>query len=224
MKTNMQTKTIAFYTFGCKVNQYDTQQLRALFKSAGWQEVGKQNGAGVYLINTCTVTGNSDRKARQLIRSIARNHLESEIIVTGCYAESQPEELSRLPNVTLVVGNKQKEQLVELLARRKDIPTFDFASTKIIPTITEFAGHTRAFIKVQDGCDECCSYCIVPQVRGKPASRVKEEIVREVEQLADLGYKEIVLSGIRLGIYGKNEDQKKYGSLTSLIQFLAKNR
>lgn len=215
-----QDNTVAFYTFGCKVNQYDTQRLRGMFKTAGWQEVDTRESASLYVINTCTVTADSDRKAQQLIRSLARNYPASHIVVTGCYAESQSEELRKLPNVVLVVGNKEKEQIVDLLNHKKQ--AFSEKDSKSFPSISEFAVHTRAFVKVQDGCDGWCAYCIVPQVRGNPHSRPKEEIVYEVRMLAKSGYKEIVLSGIRLGIYSEDKNSKTKKALISLIQDLAK--
>ncbi|MDI6784943.1 MAG: tRNA (N(6)-L-threonylcarbamoyladenosine(37)-C(2))-methylthiotransferase MtaB, partial [bacterium] len=216
----LQKQTVAFYTFGCKVNQYDTERLRADFKASGWVEVGKQDDAAVYVINTCTVTGDSDRKARQLIRSLARNHPESQIVITGCYAESRPEELKLLPNVTIVVGNKSKEQIVEIVHQNKF--TIPKQEKRVSHTISEFAGHTRAFVKVQDGCNGSCAYCIVPLVRGEPRSRSQEEIVQEVKVLAGKGYREIVLAGIRLGVYGKENNTRPAVPLSSLIQELVK--
>jgi threonylcarbamoyladenosine tRNA methylthiotransferase MtaB len=213
-------QTVVFYTFGCKVNQYDTEQIRMQFKAAGWQEVPKQDEAELYVINTCTVTADSDRKARQLIRSLARNHPQSQLLITGCYAESQPEELKMLPNVAFIVSNKDKEQIRELLNQYYQV----LIDKKLNKThaITEFTKHTRAFIKVQDGCDNHCAYCIVPSVRGQPRSRPQDEIVQEVQSLADKGYQEIVIAGIRLGIYGMDQTDSKPDTLISLIQDLAK--
>jgi threonylcarbamoyladenosine tRNA methylthiotransferase MtaB len=217
---NLPQRTVAFYTFGCKVNQYDTEQIRTQFKSAGWQEVRKQDEAEVYVINTCTVTADSDRKARQLIRSLARNHQNSQLLVTGCYAASRPEELKGLPNVTFIVSNKDKERIAEILNQPQRIPSdTKFGKSR---TIAGFTEHTRAFIKVQDGCDNTCAYCIVPRVRGKPRSRPQQEIVQEVQVLAEKRYQEIVLAGIRLGIYGKEDNISSQDTLLSLIPEIAK--
>jgi threonylcarbamoyladenosine tRNA methylthiotransferase MtaB len=213
-------QTVSFYTFGCKVNQYDTEQIRMQFKAAGWQEAQKHDEAEIYVVNTCTVTADSDRKARQLIRSLARKHPHSQLFVTGCYAESRPEEIKQLPNVAFIVPNKDKEQIRDLLNRYRRMP-FD---NRLVEshTIAEFTEHTRAFIKVQDGCDNNCAYCIVPHVRGKPRSRLLEEIVQETRILAEKGYQEIVLAGIRLGIYGMDKTGPSMESLVSLIQEIAK--
>ncbi|MCX7920059.1 MAG: tRNA (N(6)-L-threonylcarbamoyladenosine(37)-C(2))-methylthiotransferase MtaB [bacterium] len=210
--------TIAFYTFGCKVNQYDTQRLRAAFIAAGWKEVKAHEEAQLYVINTCTVTADSDRKARQLIRSIARNHPQAEIIVTGCSAELYPAELKQLPKVSFVLGNREQERIIELISQRNGM--YQKPAKTILTSISEFAGHTRAFIKVQDGCNGYCAYCIVPKVRGEPRSRPEQEIIHEVELLAQKGYKEIVLTGIRLGLYGKDNYATPGSNLSTLISKL----
>lgn len=209
-------RTVAFYTFGCKVNQYDTEQIRMQFKSAGWQEVPKQNKAQIYIINTCTVTADSDRKARQLIRSLARNYPRSQLVVTGCYAVSRPEEIKLLPNVIFVIPNQDKERIWDLITRDHRMITNKI--TVESHSIAGFTEHTRAFIKVQDGCDNNCAYCIVPAVRGRPRSRPEGEIIQEVRLLADKGYQEIVLAGIRLGIYGID----KASNLIALIKKIVK--
>lgn len=217
---SLQNQTVAFYTFGCKVNQYDTEQIRTQFKSTGWKEVRKQDEADLYIINTCTVTADSDRKARQLIRSLARNHPKSQLVITGCYAESRPEELRALPNITFIISNKDKMQIREILNRNNRI--LPEKRLYRFPSISEFAEHTRAFIKVQDGCDSNCAYCIVPQVRGEPRSRLQQEVFKEAQLLAEKGYKEIVLAGIRLGIYGRDKNSTSRSTLSSLIQEVAK--
>ncbi|MGQ9632542.1 MAG: tRNA (N(6)-L-threonylcarbamoyladenosine(37)-C(2))-methylthiotransferase MtaB [bacterium] len=183
---------IVFETFGCKVNQYETEEMREKFGRAAL-EVEEE----VYIVNTCSVTGRSDAEARRAIRKIAREHPEAFIVVTGCYAENRPDEVAKIEGVDLVLGNRDKPMIVEHVGR--------LLGKKLTPRTTEeiegFHGHTRAFVKIQDGCDAHCSYCIVPYLRPEKYSRPLPEIVEEVRRLARNGYKEAVLVGIHLGHY-----------------------
>jgi len=188
----------AFVTFGCKVNQYDSQAMRETLAQLGCAEVTAE--ADLYVVNTCCVTRESHRKGLQAIRRIARAHPAACIIVTGCSAETHAEMLRDLPGVLCVVGNEGKARLAEILAEHGLGPRP--AGAAEWPTITRFAGHTRAFVKVEDGCNDFCSYCIVPHVRGRVRSRPPDDVAAEVARLVANGYLEVVLTGIHLGAYG----------------------
>lgn len=196
--------SVRFVTFGCKANQYDTQVLRETLRRRGWQESPAKGGpaADVVVLNTCTVTAEAGRKARQLIRRIGREEPTTRIAVTGCLAESEPELLRELPNVEWVFGNGEaKTPLGFLRELGEELSPEELG----IPAgITEFAGHTRAFLKIQDGCDKACAFCIIPKVRGASRSRPIPELVAEVERLVAAGYREIVLCGIHIGLYGED--------------------
>jgi len=180
------------FTFGCKANQYDTQLWREFLLSAGLKG---SNQADVFLINTCSVTAAAEAQARQLVRRLRQSHPRSRIILAGCYGVVAGQGLTRLPDVDLAIGGCSLENFAKLAdfleCGRADFPRY----------ITGFAGHTRAFIKVQDGCDHGCSYCIVPLARGRSRSRDLAEIVAEAQGLIASGYRELVLTGIRLGDY-----------------------
>ncbi len=191
-------KNVRFVTFGCKANQYDTQVLREALVRRGWSEA--ERDADLVVVNTCTVTAEAGRKARQLIRRLGRERSEVRVAVTGCLAESEPELLRALPNVHWVLGNGEAKRPVNFLRQLgEEISPEELG----IPAgITEFAGHTRAFLKIQDGCDMACAYCIIPSVRGRSRSRPSEELAAEVERLLIAGHREIVLCGIHIGHWG----------------------
>ncbi|HIE28986.1 TPA: tRNA (N(6)-L-threonylcarbamoyladenosine(37)-C(2))-methylthiotransferase MtaB [Candidatus Poribacteria bacterium] len=208
--------TIAFITLGCKVNQYDTQVMREIARQSGYEVVSESKSADIYVVNTCTVTHASDRKARQTIRKTKRLHPNAKILVTGCYADSDGKNIEEIEGVTLVFGNYRKKCLAEYLRKlggfgndasslsesphlNRNVPYPPFHSS-----ITTFDGQTRALVKIQDGCNTFCTYCIVPHVRGRMTSRPIDDIVREIEALAQNGYKEVVITGIHLGAYGKD--------------------
>lgn len=200
-------KTVAFQTLGCKVNQTETAALQALFAKAGYQTVAFGTCADVYVINTCTVTQLSDRKSRQLIRRARRSNPEGLIVVTGCLAQVAPEEVLQLPEVDLVVGTHARERLPELILEagkgRQNlvVPLHKKCRFEKLPA-SQDGGRTRAFLKVQEGCQQFCSYCIVPYARGPRCSMPLAEAVTETERLAAEGYKELVLTGVHLGSYG----------------------
>ncbi len=173
-------KTVKFLSLGCKVNQYDTQSIRERFLSRGFEESADAEAADVYVVNTCTVTLSADRKSKSALKRCARENPASKIIVTGCLVKKDAETLRALKNVHFIVSK-------------------DFFPDGI----TSFSGRTRAFLKVQDGCDNRCSYCKVPLVRGASRSRPPQEILKEASTLVKNGFKEIVLTGICLGSYGK---------------------
>ena len=204
-------RTASFVTLGCKVNQYETQVMRESLKRSGYRIVARDNAADVYVINTCTVTGVSDRKARQAIRRISALNPHATIVVTGCYAERSPDEIGDMPGVDLVLSNSEKSRIGECLSDSlwKGGARGDFSeeetSSDCQPSITSFDGQTRALVKIEDGCDSFCAYCIVPYVRGGTiVSRPIDGIVSEIRSLAANGHREMVLTGIHLGAYGKD--------------------
>ena len=197
-------KTVKFYTLGCKVNQYDTQSIREGFLDAGFNEIDNGSGADIYIINTCTVTQRADSESLSLIRKARRQNPKAKIIVTGCLAELDKDKIKEQGGVSLIVRNRDKGRITELL-KYKNKPSEINGHNEINDKgITNFSGHTRAFLKIQDGCDNFCSYCKVPFVRGPSRSKPLKAIIKEARKLAENNFKEIVLSGICLGAYGKD--------------------
>ena len=192
--------TVRFLTFGCKANQYDTQVLREALLRHGWDEGAA--GPDLVVMNTCTVTAEAGRRARQLVRRLARETPDVRILVTGCLAESEAERLHQLPNVAHVIGNGEAKQPVQFL-RRIGIEVEE-DELDLPPGITEFTGHTRAFLKIQDGCDMACAFCIIPSVRGPARSRSVLDLESEVARLLASGHREIVLTGIHIGHWGRD--------------------
>ena len=211
------TKTVAFHTLGCKVNQYDTQAMRERFVEAGFTAVEFDGHADVYVINTCTVTGTGDKKSMQTIRRCHRQNPEAAIVVTGCLAQRAADSLT-LPGVRLVIGTQRRGEVVELLkqALSQDVALIAVESLRQAPfeklTVHAHEGHTRATMKIQEGCDRWCTYCIIPSVRGPIRSRPIEEIRAEAQSLAEAGFQEAVLTGIHLTSYGR----EKHGEITLL--------
>ena len=204
--------TCALVTLGCKVNQYDTQAIREAMARMGYEEVDASAAADLYVVNTCCVTRESHRKSLQHVRHIARARPDAAIVVTGCAVESDADAFRAIPGVRHVLGNDAKARLAETLAGSEDIGSlFSEEKTPDVvapawPPISRFAGHTRAFVKIEDGCNDFCTYCIVPYVRGRVRSRPPDEIAEEVRRLVGNGYLEIVLTGIHLGAYGLETD------------------
>jgi threonylcarbamoyladenosine tRNA methylthiotransferase MtaB len=212
-------KRIAIATLGCKVNQFETADMAEQLKNAGWELVPFKSPADIYLINTCTVTSRSDAESRRLIRRARRLNPEARVIATGCYAQVQPEELSRVEELDQVLGNQEKNQILHWIDQQQNQVTDLSQKSALAPLkLTTFAEHTRAFLQVQTGCEQNCSYCIVPIARGPNRSVPEEEVLAAVARLADVGYREIVLTGIHLGAYGI--DQSPAGSLTALVRQL----
>jgi len=190
---------VRFVTFGCKANQYDTQVLREALVRRGWDESASPE---LVVVNTCTVTAEAGRKARQLARRVARENPGARIAMTGCLAESEPEVLRALPGVEWVLGNGEAKRPVSFL--RELGVELDPEELGVPAGITEFAGHTRAFLKIQDGCDMSCAFCIIPKVRGPSRSRPAEELAAEVLRLVRSGHREVVLCGIHIGHWGRD--------------------
>lgn len=191
-------KTLKTITLGCKVNQYETEYVRQGFDRLGYRKAAEGEPVDLCIVNTCTVTAESEAKSRKIIRRLAKTHPEAEIIVLGCFATRSPNEAAALPGVVDVIADKR--DLPSLLARRGlvDVPT----------GISRFDRRRRAYVKVQDGCRMHCSYCIVPTVRPHLSSRPIHEVLDEVRRLLDNGHREIILTGIHLGDYGRNVEQK----------------
>jgi len=190
-------KRVKFYTLGCKVNQYETQALREKFLCAGFRENNSEI-ADVYIINTCTVTARADTESCRLVRRALRSNPNSKIIVTGCYIEKDAANILSISSEIQIVANRQKHLLLESLRDSLN----DGKNEAFLPLkISDFKDHERAFVKIQDGCDNLCSYCKVPLVRGASRSRSLKEITAEVERLTRRGFKEVVLTGICLGSY-----------------------
>ena len=189
-------KKFKLATLGCRTNQYETEAYATQLRALGYEEAKENEVADICIVNTCTITEEADRSSKYQIRSLARRHPGSKLLVTGCLADRLPEEIKKIEGVSHVVANQQKSELLATLFPFEDLPEF---------SIDQFGGHTRAFVKIQDGCDSFCTYCIVPYVRGRSRSRTIEEIVREVETLIESGYKEVVLTGINIGDFDGGE-------------------
>ncbi len=204
---------IAFHTLGCKVNQYETEGLKENFKKAGHSIVTETEFADVYVINTCTVTNLADRKSRQFIRRAKAINPEAVIAVTGCYVQVAPEEVAAIDGVDIIAGTNEKSKMVsfveEYMSSGSKIKTVkpyrELDTYEEIGSITSMESRTRAYIKIQEGCDRFCSYCIIPFARGKIRSRKPSEIIREASNLVSSGFKEIILTGINTALYGAEE-------------------
>ena len=201
----MERPKVSFITLGCKVNQYETQAIRERFLQGDYKET--EGKADIYLINSCTVTAEADRECRLLIRSCHRANPHAKIIVTGCYAQRDDQEIWKMEGVTHVIKNHDKARIRDILGgrevQRPSAPAF------YVPlSISDFKDHTRAFIKVQDGCDYRCAFCKVWTVRGRSVSRAPQEILEEARRLAEKGFKEVVLTGVSIGLYGKDLSQR----------------
>ncbi len=220
-------RRVSFYTLGCKVNQYETQMLKDSFARAGYEVVGEEEFADVYIINTCTVTNISDRKSRQYIRRMKNLNKDAVIAVTGCYAQTSPQEVADIDGVCVVAGTNEKGSLVEFIEEyiNNNGSARKFTESHVISYdelddyeetgfINSMDSRSRAYIKVQEGCDRFCSYCIIPYARGKVRSRKLENILDEAKLLIKNGCKEIVLTGINTALYGVDfsvKENEKYG-------------
>ncbi len=202
--------TVAFATLGCKLNQYDTAELQALLEARGFQTVPFEEPAQLYVVNTCTVTARADYSDRQAIRRAVARNPEALVVVTGCYAQTNPAAVAAIPGVDVVLGTRDKYELPELLTslRKRVRPlvrigdVFEARALPVIPLRKFAPGYTRAFVKVQDGCQHRCAFCIVPFARGGSRSQPLPVVVEQVEALVTAGYGEVVLTGVDLGHYG----------------------
>lgn len=204
-------KKAAFLTLGCKVNQYETDAMVKLLEDAGYEIVSFKEAADFYIINTCSVTNMAERKSRQMIHRAKKNHPDSVIVAAGCYVQAAAEELKKEYAVDLLVGNNKKKDIVSILEEyekeeNKIEAVIDIAHTDEYEmlNIEKTMEHTRVYVKIQDGCNQFCSYCLIPYTRGRVRSRRKDEILEEVKKLAKNGYQEIVLTGIHISSYGQD--------------------
>ena len=218
-------KSVAFCTLGCKVNQYETDAMEELFQKSGYAIRDFHEAADVYVINTCTVTNMADRKSRQMLHRARKKNPDAVIVAAGCYVQASAETIEADTAIDLIVGNNRKGQIVDMVEEfmerhNRAVNLIDINHTSDYETlgITRVSEHTRAYIKIQDGCNQFCSYCIIPYARGRVRSRKAEEIIAEVSGLAAAGYKEIVLTGIHISSYGTDFG---YIGLADLVERLA---
>ncbi len=202
---------IAFYTLGCKVNQYESQAMAQKMAKRGFTVVSHSESADVYVINSCTVTAESDRKTRQTVRRFKRKNPDSVVVLTGCMPQAFPEDAEALTEADIVLGNKNNEKLPELIERYfnctqrvGDIEPHETGDKFTGDSISGFDGRTRAIVKIEDGCNRFCSYCIIPYARGRVRSKPIDELKKELEALSEAGFCEIVLVGINLSAYGSD--------------------
>ena len=214
-------KTVAFITLGCKVNQYETNAMTQQFIEKGYEVVDHTKEADIYIVNTCTVTNMSDRKSRQMLRRVKELNKKAIVVACGCYAQVAKEELEKIEEINLVLGNNEKKEIVEHIEKyiksknteKQTIPevqTEDVMNQKEFVEFGDitFTEKTRAVIKIQDGCDRFCSYCIIPYARGRVRSRKPEHILSEIQKIAKEGIKEVVITGIHIASYGKDFKQE----------------
>ena len=201
-------KKVALHNLGCKVNAYETEAMQEMLKNHGYEIVPFKEGADIYIINTCTVTNMADRKSRQMLHRAKKMNPEAIVVACGCYVQAMKEQVDE--SIDIVVGNNRKKDIVEILAEYEEkagnvqTELIDINHTKEYEelSLSQTGEHTRAYIKVQDGCNQFCSYCIIPYARGRVRSRERAHVVDEVKKLAENGYKEVVLTGIHLSSYG----------------------
>ena len=218
-------RTAALHNLGCKVNSYETEAMQQLLEEAGYEIVPFHEKADVYIINTCSVTNIADRKSRQMLHRAKKQNPDAVVVAAGCYVQAASEELKADLAVDVIIGNNKKQDLVPILEEyfqdRTDCDhVIEIGQTQEYErlSIHKIADHTRAFLKVQDGCNQFCSYCIIPYTRGRVRSRRPEEVVAEVKELAAAGYQEVVLTGTHLSSYGVDFDEEHKETLLSLIR------
>ncbi|MFD1018808.1 tRNA (N(6)-L-threonylcarbamoyladenosine(37)-C(2))-methylthiotransferase MtaB [Thalassobacillus hwangdonensis] len=219
--------TVAFHTLGCKVNHYETEAIWQLFKGQGYERVDFDRESDVYVINTCTVTNTGDKKSRQVIRRAIRKNPDGVVCVTGCYAQTSPAEIMNIPGVDIVVGTQDRVKMLDYIEQYKQERQPINGVTNIMKNrvyeeldVPAFTDRTRASLKIQEGCNNFCTFCIIPWARGLMRSRNPEDVIKQAQQLVDAGYKEIVLTGIHTGGYG--EDMKDYNLAMLLRELDAK--
>ena len=218
-------KNVAFYTLGCKVNQYETNGMIQEFKNNGYEIVDFEEKADIYIINTCTVTNMSDRKSRQILRQAKKNNPNSLVVAVGCYVQVAKEEINKIPEIDLCLGTNEKIEIVKYIENynsQKDINLDDVLHNSNYGDFgsVTYTEKTRAVIKVQDGCDRFCTYCIIPYARGKVRSRKPEKVLEEIKEIAKTGIKEVVITGIHVASYGR--DFKEDYKLINLLEDINK--
>ena len=216
---------IAIHTLGCKVNSYESEAMIELFKQEGYEEVSFKELADVYVINTCTVTNTGDSKSRQMIRKAIRKNPEAVICVVGCYSQIAPDDIKNIDGVSVVLGTQFRNEIVDLVKQfqqdqKQIVKVKDVMRLKTFEDLNvDHFSNTRAFLKIQDGCNNFCTYCIIPYARGRVRSRSPESVLRQAQELVDHGYYEIVLTGIHTAGYGEDlDDYSFYDLLVDLIK------
>ena len=222
---------VALHTLGCKLNFSETSTIGSEFLNRGFSVVDLKEKADVYLFNTCTVTENAERECRQLVRRALRNNPDAFIIVTGCYAQLRPEEIAAIDGVDAVLGSNEKFELFSILQKfeKKGLACIQVSPTEDLnyfgpASSTEADSRTRAFLKIQDGCDYNCSFCTIPLARGNSRSQPSEQLIQSFTNLVEQGYKEIILTGVNVGDYGKNENTSLLNLLQKLIKIVGEFR
>ncbi|MBU5265878.1 tRNA (N(6)-L-threonylcarbamoyladenosine(37)-C(2))-methylthiotransferase MtaB [Virgibacillus proomii] len=207
--------TVAFHTLGCKVNHYETEGIWRMFMERGYERVDFEKNSDVYVINTCTVTNTGDKKSRQVIRRAIRKNPDAVVCVTGCYAQTSPGEILEIPGVDVVVGTQDRKHMIDYIEQHKKTKEPVNGVSNIMKNrvfeemeVPEFSDRTRASLKIQEGCNNFCTFCIIPWSRGLLRSRDPKNVIEQAQKLVDAGYKEIVLTGIHTAGYG--EDMKDY--------------
>lgn len=213
-------KKAALHNLGCKVNAYETEAMQEMLEQAGYEIVPFREGADIYIINTCTVTNIADRKSRQMLHRARKMNPDAIVVAAGCYVQAQAEKQEVDPCIDIVLGNNRKKDLIAVLEEYQQKKAEgecleeveDISRTKDYEplSLTKPGDHTRAYIKVQDGCNQFCTYCIIPYARGRVRSREVEDVIREVRALAENGYREVVLTGIHLSSYGIDFDGERH--------------
>ncbi len=230
----MTPKTVAFHTLGCKLNYSETSAIGRLFEQAGYAEVGFNDGADIYVINTCSVTDFADKKCRNIVRRALKFSPNAHVVVMGCYAQLKPQEISEIPGVDLVLGAAEKFRILDYIDDLSKAPgkgmvrAGEIREVKDFVNAFSFGDRTRSFLKVQDGCDYKCSFCTIPLARGKSRSDTVESVVANARKIAEMGVKEIVLTGVNIGDFGNGTEviegvkPKKEAMFIDLIQELDK--
>ena len=226
-------KKVAFHTLGCKVNIYETEAMQELMQKAGYSIVDFDDKADIYVVNTCSVTNMADRKSRQMLHKAKKDNPDAVIVAVGCYVQAAAKSIKQDEKIDIIIGNNMKNKIADIINdyyEHQDPNTVDISGDFVldISKIKEYEEfrvlkhkeHTRAFIKIQDGCNQFCSYCIIPYTRGRVRSRSIEEIEKEVRDLVNAGYKEVILTGIHISSYGLDFEEKI--QLIELVEKVAK--
>ncbi|MBK0402983.1 tRNA (N(6)-L-threonylcarbamoyladenosine(37)-C(2))-methylthiotransferase MtaB [Adhaeribacter sp. BT258] len=221
-------KKVAFYTLGCKLNFSETSTISRLFTERGFEKVEFQDAADIYIINTCSVTDNADKKCRKVVKEALKHSPNAYVAIVGCYAQLKPQEISQIPGVDAVLGAAEKFQLVDLLGTfekkdKSEIYHSPVTTANTFHNSYSFGDRTRTFLKVQDGCDYSCTFCTIPQARGKSRSGNIESVVRSANEIAESGVKEIVLTGVNLGDFGIQEEKGRVETFYELAKALEEN-
>ncbi len=216
-------KKVALHNLGCKVNAYETEAMQEMLEKNGYEIVPFKEGADIYIINTCTVTNMADRKSRQMLHRAKKMNPNALVVATGCYVQAKENSGEVDECIDVIIGNNKKKDLIEILEQHIKKAVIDINHTKEYEKmhLSKTAEHTRAYIKVQDGCNQFCTYCIIPFARGRVRSRAKEDVIREVTDLANNGYKEVVLTGIHLSSYGVDLEGEDLLSLILAVNDVA---